>query len=70
MDVPDVSRGMAVVTRTGGLVHWHCVGFSRVRAQTVCGREYIDLHTPDASIDAVTCSVCRRVIFPVHPKER
>lgn len=50
-------NGMAVVTRHGSLVHWpNRQSFQPAR--TYCGREWIDIYTPDASLSSVTCTVC------------
>lgn len=52
---------LAVITRTGALVHWPDVSASR-HAQTICGREWINLHTPNVSASAVTCRLCRAAL--------
>lgn len=55
----DVRRGVAVETQNGKQIHWP--DFVRKQAsRTLCGREWVDLHSSNVSISAVTCAVCLR----------
>lgn len=51
-------RTMAVVTRTGALVH--IADPEDLRAHTFCGREWVDFHHADVDTGAANCRACKR----------
>jgi hypothetical protein len=56
----EPSFGLAVITRTGALVHWP--NLNRRGNVTFCGQTWVDIHARNVAPSAVTCAKCRTAL--------